>query len=544
MESNNRASESSKVYLQYSTNYSARDKMYQNVVLLIFAALIKCALCGNILIVDDIPTAAQEIFDLAIAEALAAKGHNVTLVIPNSIKYKENDNLHVILFEGLFEMTKEPHHYDIERLTDLGPVGNTMLQLLSSEPVCDVIINTQGFQTIMNYPKDFKLDAIIVTMTMETCLLPLIQKFNYPPAIASTSYGLPASLAEIFGGSQEPSYIPFHAMRFSEKMNFWERLQNYFWSRFQSFMRQYYVEGRVEAKARKVFGEGMDSFDYLRKHVSLVICNLIPGFHYARPISPNIIPAGGIHIKPINSLPKDLQEIMDNAKHGVILVSFGSNVRSDRLKPEQKRTLFGAFGRLKQTVVWKFESDDPDLPKNVVNRKFLPQTAILAHPNLKLFIGHGGGMSTTEAVFFGVPILGMPFIGDQLSNVDLLVDRGMGRKLDFKTITEDSLLENIEEMLNNPTYIQTAKKISSIVKDKPQSPADLATFWVEFVIRHNGTHLLEPKARELSLFISSSTDVFLFLAFVISTSIFVTFRIVSCIWRRLFKQKQKKVKKN
>ncbi|KAG5870205.1 hypothetical protein JTB14_030318 [Gonioctena quinquepunctata] len=445
---------------------------------------------------------------------------------------------------SLFGTTKNPHHFDVERLTDLGPLGNTLLQIFSSEPICNVVIKTKGFQTIMNYPEDFKVDAIIMTMTMETCLLPLIQKFNYPPAIATTSYGLPTSLAEIFGGSQEPSYIPFHAMSFTDKMNFWERLQNYFWSRFQSFMRQFYEGGRVEVIAKKVFGEGMDSFENLRKHVSLVICNLIPGFHYARPIPPNIIPVGGIHIKPINRLPKDLQEIMDRAKHGIILVSFGSNVRSDRLKPEQRKALFGAFGRLKQTVVWKFESEDPDLPKNVVNRKFLPQTAILAHPNLKLFIGHGGGMSTTEAVFFGVPIIGMPFIVDQISNVDLLVDRGMGRKLDFKSITEDSLLENIEEMLNNPTYLQTAKKISSIVRDKPQSPADLATFWVEFVMRHNGTHLLEPKARQLSLFVSTSTDVFLFLAFVISTFIYVMYRIVSCIWRRLFKQKQRKVKKN
>lgn len=42
--------------------------------------------------------------------------------------------------------------------------------------------------------------------------------------------------------------------------------------------------------------------------------------------------------------------------------------------------------------IWKFEKPMTDLklPKNVIIRPWLPQSDILAHPNIKAFITHGG----------------------------------------------------------------------------------------------------------------------------------------------------------
>lgn len=61
----------------------------------------------------------------------------------------------------------------------------------------------------------------------------------------------------------------------------------------------------------------------------------------------------------------------------MIVFSLGSNVRSDKLDASLQEALFQAFRKLSQTVIWKFESDVKDIPKNVILRKWLPQNDIL-----------------------------------------------------------------------------------------------------------------------------------------------------------------------
>ena len=42
-------------------------------------------------------------------------------------------------------------------------------------------------------------------------------------------------------------------------------------------------------------------------------------------------------------------------------------------------------------ILWKWDEDNiADLPKNVMIKKWVPQQDLLAHPNLKLFVTHGG----------------------------------------------------------------------------------------------------------------------------------------------------------
>jgi len=75
----------------------------------------------------------------------------------------------------------------------------------------------------------------------------------------------------------------------------------------------------------------------------------------------------------------------------------------------------------------------------------------IVHPNVKLFIGHGGISGVYEAVDAGVPMLGFPLFFDQPRNIDNLVNAGMAISLDLFSITKDSLLDAINEMINNET---------------------------------------------------------------------------------------------
>lgn len=57
------------------------------------------------------------------------------------------------------------------------------------------------------------------------------------------------------------------------------------------------------------------------------------------------------------------------------------------------------FGRLKQNVIWKIENDTlSNIPSNVKIAKWLPQSDILAHPNIVLFITHGGKFDNLKII--------------------------------------------------------------------------------------------------------------------------------------------------
>jgi len=71
------------------------------------------------------------------------------------------------------------------------------------------------------------------------------------------------------------------------------------------------------------------------------------------------------------------------------------------------------------------------------------------HPNVKLFISHGGISGVYEAVDAGVPVLGFPFFYDQPRNVDNLVAAGMAISMDLLSVTEKTLLNAVFEIVNN-----------------------------------------------------------------------------------------------
>ena len=58
-----------------------------------------------------------------------------------------------------------------------------------------------------------------------------------------------------------------------------------------------------------------------------------------RPTSPNFVLIGMMKCEPPPPLPKDLQEFMDKAEHGVILVSFGSVLQGASTKSEHYKLL-------------------------------------------------------------------------------------------------------------------------------------------------------------------------------------------------------------
>jgi glucuronosyltransferase len=214
------------------------------------------------------------------------------------------------------------------------------------------------------------------------------------------------------------------------------------------------------------------------------------------------------------------------------------------LPPEKLAIFKKVFSELKQRVLWKFETD-AKFSKNVMIKNWMPQSDILAHPFVKVFITHGGLLGTQEGVYRAVPMLGIPIYCDQHLNMKKANAAGYAINLSFKNITETSLKWALNELLQNPVYQQKVRKISKEFRDRPMNPLDESVYWIEFVARHKGAPYIRSSALEMSWFSYMLLDVILFFGLCIFSLFLFFYVIVKLLTRKGVAQKiSKSNKKN
>lgn len=213
-------------------------------------------------------------------------------------------------------------------------------------------------------------------------------------------------------------------------------------------------------RVRARFGPDVPDLRDLADNTSLLFVNQHFSFAGARPLPPSVVEIGGIHIKQSRkSLPDDLQQLLDNAENGVIYVSWGSIINSQGMSLSKKQEIVGAFKRLPQTILWKWENDSlTATARNIHIRSWMPQIDILCHPNVKAFMSHGGLMGTSEGVYCQMPTIVTPIYGDQFLNAAALEQRGMGVTLHYNELTEKTIVAAVEEILK-PRLVESEKEI-------------------------------------------------------------------------------------
>ncbi|XP_037302627.1 UDP-glucosyltransferase 2 [Manduca sexta] len=234
-------------------------------------------------------------------------------------------------------------------------------------------------------------------------------------------------------------------------------------------------------------GREPPSYYDVKYNASLVLGNSHVSLGQATTVPEAYKAVGGYHVdEEVLPLPPNIQHIMDKAKHGVIFFSMGSQLNSKDIPEDIKRKLLELFGAFKQTVIWKFEEKPDQLPNNVHVLKWAPQQSILAHPNCVLFITHGGQLSTTEAIHFGVPIIGIPVFGDQFVNIARAVNKGFALQVKLSYSLAEDLKLAIQEILNNQIYTEKIKRLSVVYHHRPVKPGTEIVHWAEHVIITQG----------------------------------------------------------
>ncbi|XP_041988983.1 UDP-glucosyltransferase 2-like [Aricia agestis] len=441
----------------------------------------------NILIINTVPTKSCFTLMYGIAEPLLDAGHEVTFVSPNPSP-KARKEIKIINASAVNKVLEEAAHDEIDFTTLLEftrIVGRTMINI------------PEVRQTLI----DVQFDAVITDW------------FYSDPAEAGYAAVQQVPWIILSGSVTEPfleamldtvrlvptAPVMYHNTK--EPMNFWHRIINTFWQArifYQMNNMLKVAEGDYErdfgpiAKAR---GVTLPPFSQAQYNISVAFASDYPPASQVKSLPQNLIQVGGYHIpQKTPPLPKDLEEIMSTSKNGVIYFSLGSWYQSTFLPRQTILDLVKLFGQLEYTVLWKYEDTLENIPDNLHIRPWLPQPSILAHPNLKVFITHGGLLSTLECQHYGVATVAIPTFGDQYNNAMRMEQAGTGVKVDLSENLATDLEVALKKILADDGYQRRAKFYSAIFNSRPVSPRKLIQFHVEQAIKTKGSYHLRSRA--------------------------------------------------
>lgn len=104
-----------------------------------------------------------------------------------------------------------------------------------------------------------------------------------------------------------------------------------------------------------------------------------------------------------------------------------------------------------------------NVPDNFIIRNYVPQLDVLRQTDV--FISHCGMNSTSESLYFEVPLVMLPMTNDQPIVAQRVKELGAGVILDIQQLTVENLKQAVSEVFQNPIYKENAKKISRSFRD-------------------------------------------------------------------------------
>ncbi|XP_006800168.1 UDP-glucuronosyltransferase 2A1-like [Neolamprologus brichardi] len=336
------------------------------------------------------------------------------------------------------------------------------------------------------------------------------------------------------------SYIPVPGSGLTDKMNFIQRIKNILFHGITLFQQKFLVGPVSDDMCDKYIEGGCDVISLLQEaDIWLFRSDFV--FEFPRPTMPNVVYIGGFQCKPAQPLPAELEEFIQSAgQHGVIIMTLGTLV--DALPKEITEEIASVFAKMPQKVIWRHKGDRPStLGNNTLMVDWMPQKDLLGHPQTKVFVAHGGTNGVQEAIYYGVPVLGIPLFFDQYDNLLRLQERGAGKIIHLSDVNGHNFEQGLKEVIHQESYWQNIQRMSRLHRDQPITAMEKAVFWVEYVMRHKGARHLRTEAYKMPWYSYYSLDVLFILLSVVTVllySILALVRFLCCRKRRKAKTKQ------
>ncbi|KAM4545894.1 UDP-glucuronosyltransferase 1-2-like [Odontesthes bonariensis] len=483
-------------------------------------------------------------------EELHARGHNITVIrastswyIPEksplytSITVEISEEIEKYLDEYLKEHIRAQREGD--SLLKFFRLTKDFLDMLShfhsiwSEAIIQIFDDHNMVKSLM----DSKYDLVLTDPALGAGVV--LAKFLKLPLVLNVRW-ITSGEGHFVLAPSPLSYIPVPGSGLTDKMDFIQRVKNKLFYGIILFQEKIMLGPIYDAICAKYIEGGCDMVSLLQEaDIWLFRSDFV--FDFPRPTMPNVVYIGGFQCKPAQPLPADLEDFVQSAgEHGVIIMTLGTLVNG--LPKEVAEEIASVFAKMPQKVIWRHKGERPStLGNNTLIVDWMPQKDLLGHPQVKVFVAHGGTNGVQEAIYHGVPVLGIPLFFDQYDNLLRLQERGAAKIIQLADVNGRTFEEGIKEVLHKDSYRQNIQRMSRLHRDQPVAPMDQAVFWVEYVMRHKGAPHLRTESYKMPWYSYYCLDVLILLLTLVIAPfllIFAIFRYLCCTRTRKTKTKQ------
>ncbi|KAM6930972.1 UDP-glucuronosyltransferase 2A2-like [Xenentodon cancila] len=315
------------------------------------------------------------------------------------------------------------------------------------------------------------------------------------PLVLSLRFSIAHNWERLCGQTPAPpSYVPGAMSKLTDKMDFSERLWNFLFYALQDIVIDVVMWNEVDRYYSEIKGAPTSACELMGK-ADIWLIRTYWDFEFPRPLLPNFKYVGGIHCRPANPLPKDMEEfVQSSGEAGIVVFTLGSMIKN--ITTEKANMIASALAQIPQKMDFSTPLSKYQTPSS--RTYTLLSSSMRCHPKTRAFITHGGTNGIYEAIYHGVPMVGIPMFGDQPDNLVHLKAKGAAVSVELNFMTVESLRDAITTVINDKCYKENAMWLSRIHHDRPLSPLDEAVFWIEFTMRNKGAKHLRVQAHELT----------------------------------------------
>uniref|UniRef100_A0A3Q1CMU2 UDP-glucuronosyltransferase n=1 Tax=Amphiprion ocellaris TaxID=80972 RepID=A0A3Q1CMU2_AMPOC len=445
-----------------------------------------------------------------VLDTLIDRGHQVTVLVPSASLFMNSSEPSRFRYEPFnvsvsvedveesrnnflqFSMYEMDHMSYLQIYVRVAELMKTQLQIVLK--VLDGVLKSE---TIMKKLKEGNYDLLLSDPMHPGS--DLVADILGIPLIFSLRFSLANNWERLCGQvPAPPSFVPSAMSKLTDKMDFSQRIWNVLFIALQDVVMEYTMWKEIDKYYSEVKGTPTSACEMMGR-ADIWLLRTYWDFDFPRPFLPNFKYVGGIHCRPAKPLPK---------------------------------------------VLWRYTGEKPKtLGPNTKLYDWIPQNDLLGHPKTRAFITHGGTNGIYEAIYHGVPMVGIPLFGDQPDNLVHMKAKGAAVTVDLNFMKSEDLTDAINTVINDKSYKENAMRLSSIHHDRPMSALDESVFWIEFTMRNKGAKHLRVQAHELTWYQYHSLDVIAFLLTIVLLLIFLFVKTCSFCFQRCCGRKGKTKRK-